>query len=368
MKNKIVFGSWEAMTVIINLIFAQALLTFPKDMVYYGGSAGWMIPVVITAAALIYFVIITVFYRKLGSLDLIDICERAGGRVLKVIAGLLIVLFLLVYTAVALGGFAQTLKIVSLDKSPLRFVEILFFAGIAVSAYFGIETVVRINAFLIPLVVAGFILITVGVIPKFNINNLFPIMGEGYMAVAKGSAYKFSIFSPLIIFFFMIPFFKNRYIKRVGYMSIIVSGLLLLWSTISFLLLFPSQIAVDKRIPLFQMAKHIEFGSFIQRIESIFILICSVSSLLYLSILFTFVIHIMKKTLGLEKSKPVILPMAVITYTISDIFKRMNFDIISTGRSNFIWLAGLILPLVILIIGAAKKTEVKDSKGGGEDE
>ncbi len=367
MKNKIVFGSWEAITVLINLIFAQAFLTFPRDMAYFGGSAGWMIPIVMTAAILIYFAIMTAFYERIGSLDLLDICERAGGRVLKVICGLVIMLFLVAYSAVALGGFSQTLKIVSLDKSPLRFVELIFFAGIVASAYFGIEAVVRINAILIPLVVIGFLLITLGIIPKFHINNLFPVLGNGYMSIARGSLYKLSVFSPLLIFFFMVPFFKKRYIKRVGYLSIIISGVLLLWSTLSFLLLFPYHIAADKRIPVFQMAKHIEFGSFIQRIESIFVLICSVSSLLYLSILFTFTIHVVKKTLGLKKIKPVILSMAVIVFSLADILKRMNLDIISTGGSNFIWLAGLLPPAVILIIGAAKKVKEKDTEGGRQD-
>ncbi len=366
MKTRMTFGSWEAITVLVNSIFVQVFLSFPRDMAAYGGSAGWMVSLVITVVVLIYFSISSALYENIGSLDLLDISERVGGRVLKIIVGFLITAFLFFELTAFLGGFSQVLKMISLDKSPLGFVEILFLIGIIACAYFGIEAVVRINAFLLPVVIAGFLLITAGVIPQMDINNIFPVMGEGYGSIAMGSLYKLSAYSSIIILFFMIPFFKKKYIKRVGYMSILISGFLLLWATLSFLLLYPYQIAVDNKIPVFQMAKHIEFGSFLQRIESVFVLICSISSLLYLGVVFTFILHIMQKTLGLKKSKPIILPMAVISLTVSDILKRMDADMVNSKAANMIWLTGLVLPLIIIIFGACKKVGKRSAEGGGE--
>ncbi len=368
MKNKITFGSWEAITVLINLVFVQILLSYPRDMANYGGSAGWMIPIISTIAVLIYFSIIAALYKHIGSMDLLDISEKAGGRVIKVIVGFFVTGFLFVDITSELGGFSQMLKMVSLDKSPLGFVEILFLLGIIACACFGIEAVVRINAFLLPIVIVGFLLITVGAIPRFDINNLFPIMGDGYMSIAKGSVYKLSVYSSIIILFFMVPFFKKRYIKRVGYMTILISGLLLLWSTLSFLLVYPYQIAVDNKIPIFQMAKQIEFGNIIQRIESIFVLISSISTLLYLGVIFTFMLYILEKTLNLKKSKPLILPMAVIVFTTADGLKRMNIDIVNSKTANLVWLLGLIIPLIIAVFGAGKKVGRTQPEGGREDE
>ena len=366
MKTRITFGSWEGITVLVNLIFIQVLLSYPRDMTLYSGSAGWMIPVLSTIIVLIYFSVVAALYKNMGSLDLLDISEKAGGRVLKIIVGFLAAAYLFSQVTTALGGFSKMLKIISLDKSPLSFVEILFIVGIIFSAFFGIEAVVRINAILLPVVIIGFILITIGVIPQLEINNLFPILGEGYMSVAKGSLYKLSAYSSLIILFFMVPFIKKRYLKRVGFVSIMVSGLLLLWSTLSFLLLYPYQIAVDSKIPVFQMAKHIEVGNTFQRIESIFVLISSISALLYLGVIFTFLIFIIKKTLNLKKSRPLVLPMAVICLTVSDQLQGMNIDFVNSKAANLIWLFGLVLPLIVVIIGAGKKVGSKFEEGGGE--
>lgn len=363
MKNKIEFGSWEATTLMINLVFAQVMLTFPKDMVQFGGSASWMIPIIITLITLGYFAVIVRLYKNIGSLDLLDISAEIGGRKFKVVVGLLITVFLILTVSIFLGGFSQTLKIISLDKSPLEYVEVLFLISMLAAAYYEIEVVARINAFLVPIVIIGFILITLGVLPEFKVNNLFPILGEGYESIAKGSILKISVFSSFLILFLMVPFFKKKYLKRVGYGTIIISGLLLLWSTLSFVLVFPYEMAVDKKIPIFQMARHIEFGNYVQRIESVFVLICSISALLFLCVIFTFIIYIFAKTLDLKQTRPVILPMAIIVFTLALILKRMNIELLSNSITNVIWLMGMVFPLLIIIMGAVKSAGTKD-KGG----
>lgn len=362
MKNKIGFGSWEAIAIMVNMVFAHVLLIFPNSMVKNGGSAGWMLPIIITIIAVVYFAIVVKLYENLGSLDLIDISAGIGGRAFKVIIGLFISVYLILTVSVFLGIFSQTLKIISLDKSPLVYVEILFFVGMLASAYYGIEVVARINAFLVPIVIIGFVLVTLGVIPEFKVNNLFPVLGEGFTSIAKGSIVKLSVFSSFIILFLMVPFLKKKYLKRVGFLYILISGLLLIWSTLSFILVFPYEIAVDMKVPIFQMARHISFGNYIQRIESVIVLIASICALLFLSVVFTFTIHVLSKTLDLKKSKPVILPMATIVFSLSVLSKRLNVELLGSSIFNLIWLTGMILPLLLIIIGASKKVGAKEGE------
>jgi spore germination protein (amino acid permease) len=360
MKNKIQFGSWEATAIMVNLVFAHVMLIFPRDMVKFGGSASWIIPILITLIAFGYFVIILKLYKNIGSLDLIDLSARIGGRTLKIIVGLLITLFLILTVSIFMGSFSQTIKIISLDKSPIEYVEALFFIGILVAAYYGIEVVARINSFLVPIVIIGFILITLGVVPEFKVNNLFPVLGAGYTSIVKGSILRLSTFASFIILFLMVPFFKKKYLKRVGYSHIMISGLLLVWATLSFILVFPYEVAVNKKIPIYQMAKHIEFGNYIQRIESVYVLICSISVLLFLCVIFTFIIHVLAKTFELKRSRPIILPMAIIVFSLALLSKRTNIELLSNNLLTLISLFGMLLPLLIIIIGATKKVGVED--------
>ncbi len=366
MKDKISFGSWEATALIVNFVFGHIMLVFPRDMVQYGGSAGWIIPIIMTLIALCYFAIIVKLYKNIGSLDLIDISAGIGGRALKVIVGLLITVFLTLTVSIFLGAFSQTLKIISLDNSALEYVEILFFVGMTAAAYFGIEAIARISAFLVPIIVLGFIFITIGVIPEFRINNLFPILGEGIPSILKGSFMKLYSFTPFIILFLMVSFFKKQYLKKVGFSYIIISGILLLWSTLSFILVFPYELAVEKRIPVFQLARHIDYGNYVQRIESISVLISSICAIIFMGAIFNFIIYVFAKSLDLKQSKPIILPMSVIVFSITVLSKRINYDFIGSSIINISWLGGMIIPLIIIIIGSIKKVGIEGRGGKNE--
>lgn len=367
MENKIRFGSWEATALMVNFVFGQIMLVFPRDMVQFGGSAGWMISIIITLIAACYFAIVCKLYKNIGSLDLIDISAGIGGRVFKVIIGLLIVALLTLTSAIFLAAFSQTLKIISLNSSTLEYVEVLFFVGMIVAAYYGVEAIARISAFLVPIIVICFILITIGVIPEFRMNNLFPILGEGVLSISKGSLIKLSTFASFIILFLMVPFFKKQYLKKVGFSYVIISGLLLFWSTISFILVFPYELAVYKRIPIFQMARHIEFGNYVQRIESISVLISSICALIFLGAMFNFTIYVFAKSLDLKNSKPIILPIAIIIFSLAVLSKKIKFDFLGNSIINIVWLLGMVLPLILIIIGAIKKVGI-EGKGGKNEQ
>ncbi|WP_278287577.1 GerAB/ArcD/ProY family transporter [Ruminiclostridium josui] len=223
----------------------------------------------------------------------------------------------------------------------------------------------RISAFIVPTCIVGFILITIGVIPEYNIDNLFPILGNGVDSIINGSTVSLHIFSPLLLIFFMIPYFKRRNLKRVGYLSITISGLIIFWSTLSFLLIYPYEMAVDKKMPIYQMARLIEIGNYIQRVESVFVLIFSLSSILYMGALFTFITHIIAKTLDLDRHQPIILPTAVIIYCMTFFKKGLPFHIQGSQIANILWILALLLPLIVLIIGSIKKAD--SEKEGRQD-
>ncbi|AEY65776.1 GerAB/ArcD/ProY family transporter [Clostridium sp. BNL1100] len=365
MRNNEGFGSWEAICLLINMIFVQVILYFPKDAAGMGGSAGWIIPIAVTIIAYIYFAIATGFYRQHGNLDLLEISEKSAGRIFKIIVGLLAALLLILLEVSLLGEYAHSLKIVSLDKSPLAYILIFFVLGMAAAAYYGIEVVARISAFIVPICVIGFILITIGVIPEYSTDNLFPILGKGIDSVINGSTVSLHIFSPLLLIFFMIPFFKRRNLNRVGYLSITISGLIMFWSTLSFLLTYPYEMAVDKKIPIYQMARLIEIGDYIQRVESVFVLVFSLSSILYMGALFTFIIHIIAKTLDLDRHQPIILPTAVIIYTMTFYKKGLPFHLPGNQMTNILWILALLLPIIVLIISSIKKVDSENE--GGQD-
>ena len=367
MKSKIAFGTWEATTILINLLFVQAVLTLPREMVLKGGSASWMIPIITTALGLAYFSIIVYFYKKIGSKDLLDISRMLGGKSIEIIVGIFFSAVLVAISSLLLNGFAHIIKGSSLNNSPVMYIFIFFLIGMICCCFAGIEANARISAILVPILIAAFIVITIGLVSRFDINNIFPILGNGVQPIVTAGFSKVTIFSPvIIILLFMVPYFSSKYIKRISFLTVGISGAILIWSVLSFVLTFPYEAAITKKMPLFQMARLFEFGSFISRIESVYVLITSIAGLMYLGTIFTFAVNIFAKALGLKHKKAIIPAFALITVSLALLPISVNASINDSIYFNIICYACMLLPLILIVL--VNKKSISKGKGENTDE
>ena len=65
--------------------------------------------------------------------------------------------------------------------------------------------------------------------------------------------------------------------------------------------MFSSESFTNELMPLYSAVRYIEFGTFFQRLDSIFLLIWILSFFCYLGIMFTICTNIFKKTTNLER-------------------------------------------------------------------
>ena len=80
--------------------------------------------------------------------------------------------------------------------------------------------------------------------------------------------------------------------------------------------------SVDEIMPLYSAAAYIEFGTFFQRLDSLFLLIWTLSFICYLSIVTKFSIYILKKVTNIKEIKPIVYPLSLIMIAIALIPKN----------------------------------------------
>ena len=80
--------------------------------------------------------------------------------------------------------------------------------------------------------------------------------------------------------------------------------------------------SVDEIMPLYSAAAYIEFGTFFQRLDSLFLLIWTLSFICYLSIVTKFSIYIFKKVTNIKEIKPIVYPLSLIMIAIALIPKN----------------------------------------------
>ncbi len=153
---------------------------------------------------------------------------------------------------------------------------------------------------------------------------------------------------------------KPENFKKIAIASVIFTGIFILLCVATLLFMFSFFITTDEIIPLFSVARNIEFGSFFQRFESLFLLIWIISFCCYLSITCKFSTHIFSKMFNLSDMKPILNIFIILIFGISLIPK--NYAISSffeTEIYRYLRLAvGFILGISILILANLKKKKV----------
>ena len=357
MESKITFGRWEMTALIINAISVQAFLNYPRGMVETAGTAGWMIPVYTTGLTALIFFVITRLYKGFEGKDILDIAQAAGGGFGRIITGLLLLVQIGFIVAIILREFGEDMKVIALTNSPISFVLFFFLGGMILAAYTGLESITRLMAIAVPLILFGLLIILFGASPNYDLSNLAPILGNGLPSIAGGIT-KVSAFSSLIALFILAPYIKtHKNFTRSGYWAILLSGIILLLSTVAYEAAFPYPAALESFIPIYSLARLINFGRFFQRVESVFVLVWAMSALLYLSVGFFLLLHILRKTFRLEYYKPLILPLAVILFTVSLLPPNLMDAVVLETKvfRNVAWVIPFGFTILLLLIARIRK-------------
>lgn len=132
-----------------------------------------------------------------------------------------------------------------------------------------------------------------------------------------------SAFGGIILLYFLPPLLKEpNKLKKIAFSSIIVSSIYLIIAVSILLFMFIFFERVDEIMPLYSAAAYIEFGTFFQRLDSLFLLIWTLSFSCYISIISKFSIYIFKKVTNIKEIKPIVLPISIIMIAIALIPKN----------------------------------------------
>ena len=165
--------------------------------------------------------------------------------------------------------------------------------------------------------------------------------------------------------YFLPPLLKSpKSFKAIALSSVIVSAVYLLLTVSIILFMFTFFVKNDQIMPLYTAATYIEFGSFFQRQESLFLLIWMTAFACQISIIGNFSTHIFKKISNIKNAKIMVYPFAGIMIAVSLIPK--NYAISKFYETNIFPLSVIsivfILGISILILANIKKRKKGDVK------
>ena len=357
MKNSQMIDKNEFIYLVANIIWLNAMLAFPRYMIILAGTAGWILSLIIIMFSFLGVVVLYKLYKPFNGKDILEIANITGGKKLEFLIGLFALIQTFYGCVVVAREFGESLNIISLSNSPVGFVIFLLMLGSGVVACLGLKTIARLASMVAKVIMVGILLILVGVINKFKVINLFPILGNIDGLKIRNGIIGMSWFSGILAYFILIPFLKNKNnSEKIAYKIVGLSGLFMFFVTLMYQGVFSYPCNKKQMFPLYALSRSIKQGRKVERIEAIFLIIWVLSALTFITVVLIVIAYLLKKLFKLKYDKPLILSAIVIIFSCSLMYK----NIIET-KDNFVslyrrisFITAYVVPFILLIFANIK--------------
>ena len=233
-----------------------------------------------------------------------------GGKTLKIITGVLFILYFTIFTSVLLRSFSENLKIIYLDKLPIIVIVLIFIFAITFSNKLGFKTISRVNLLILPVIMFCILFVIIANFKNYDFNGLFPILGKGFKTTfftGLSNMFAFSIYlvakyKAIISSLFLING-KRAKNETIPKKNNITENIV--------------EILATRLMALYLATRYIEFGRFFQRLDAIFLLIWTIGVISYLCIAFSLSINIFKKITNIVDSNGILYCFSGILYILS---------------------------------------------------
>ena len=266
-------GIAEGVALVFTLSFVSAFLTLPAEAIDTSRELGWLSVLVSGSSTMaMLFLFIYVFERIPG--DLYFVSTRLFG---KLSGRLICIYYIVMFFSMAtlwIREFSENTLIAALPMINFQLAVGWYALGAAFIVFFGIEAIARANYILLPFAVGGILLVLALLAPLYKPNYLLPWQGVGMAnAIIKGGVLVGANAGALLLAVIAKSFQTTRVLKASAVFGLGGSVLLKAATVLTFTMLYGTSVAMERTLPFYEMARLVSLNRYIQRIESIFIIL-----------------------------------------------------------------------------------------------
>ena len=363
--NNTKIGTVEAILIILLAMVTHTVLSMPKTLIENTKNSILLNLIYVTIIVLLFVYVLYRLFKNFPGMDILDISEILGGKLLKTLIGIVFISYFLVSYSIFLRNFCECLKIVYYPSTDMIYVIIFFVFAVCLVNNLEFNASIRTTVFMMPAVILSIFFLFFSSLRNFEPQNIFPILGDGIVNTFVAGIGNIFAFNGIIFLYFLPPLLKDsKSFKTVAISSVLLCSVYLILTVSIILFMFTFFLDNDQIMPLYTAATYIEFGSFFQRQESVFLLIWMVAFACQISIIGNFSTHIFKKISNIRNPKIMVYPFAGImiavsllpeNYAVSKFYETNIFPYLSIGII-------FILSFFILILAYIKKRKAGDLK------
>lgn len=324
MENKKI-GNFQAIALILIIIVNHLLLGTPKNLIAQTGTGTILNMIYVFFLSIIFVFILVKLFNNFKGKDILDVSEFLGGKILKVIVGIIFIVYFSLILSTTIRVIVQNLQIIYFDNLHICLLTLIILSTVAIVYKFGSSTVIRCNSIIAPIAAVAILIIAFSNISDFSLDRIYPILGFGAKELFITGASNIFAYSGLAILFFIMPMLKdtNDY-KKIAFTANITIGILIVASITSIVLSFPFIDRTSNISSLYMESRDISYWQSSQRIDGIFVFSWILALLSYISVALFFIVTIFRKLTHAKKEFPVVLAFINIIYGVTLIPKSIE--------------------------------------------
>ncbi len=359
--NKTIISNHQLLLITSIFVVGASPLIVPTLVASVAGRDSWLTVIFATIVGLLV-VWVNIYLAQLHpGKTFVEFTQQLLGRCMGGFVSIsLIMIEFLAGTDVIwyVGDFFTTVYMTGESK---YYINILFVAVLAIALLYGLEAVARAREMLSIITFAFFILTLLLLIPKFKIDNLFPVLENGATPVVVGMfpIMNNAVFPIICLSMIFTTSIKDIKKAKVSIFKGYFLGMLelLLGMTIC-VLVVGGNLTEKLRYPIFTITKEIDVGVIFSRLEALIVIVWLAVSFFAAFIYIYAGVLGLSQVLKLKDYKRIVIPVLLIVTVYSgivykDVSYQLNWDIVVRTPAAIAF--GFVLPLVLLVISLIKK-------------
>jgi spore germination protein KB len=268
-KEKMEYRQFAILVLMFTI--GTSIIIAPSMLASYAEQDSWISVLIGLAVGLFIVWCYASMGRYFKGLSLVETINESFGNYLGFVIALLFISFCLTLSSLVLSNIGTFVNTRILIGTPIDAVEYIFVAVVVIGVRLGIETLARTSEVLIPMFTFLFLVLFFAVLPQLHIDHIRPVFEHDIREIFHSSYGFISFpFGELLLFLMLTPLVSKPQKITSGFITgALIGGVVLTIITVlSILSLGGIGTAIDT-YPAFTIAKKIDVGGVIQRIEVI---------------------------------------------------------------------------------------------------
>lgn len=353
-------NNYQLLNLVILCYTGTSIALAPGALAGVANQDAWIGAIIGTIGGLLIALLYNSFGNNRNDRTLVKYIEWTLGKYVGKLVGIIFVFFLLLTCAMQLWVVGDLLITHIMPETPDYILLILFVIVIIIGTRHGIEVIARSSELVFPLIITAMVVLVFSLFPQMKIEYIHPILERGFKPVFSAGLISMSTSSLTLIGILMIFPSKVANInegKKAFLIGTLIGGIILVAITISSILVLGADIASRSSYPSYVLARKIQIGEFLQRVEVIFAVVWFTTVFYKIIIFFYGSVLGLSQILELKDYRVLTFPMGMILVVLSLIIYPSSIYAQYWDATTWIPLIltfALFLPTILLIIGKVK--------------